>query len=108
MASGTENLSDADVQLLTAARDAQFRLEAVEFAYDANVRQLNFYKIALEFLAVLVAIVFLFLQYLATKENYPRTHDVLGYVGTAFSLIVILLVIWSAMASWRGQIEKKR
>jgi hypothetical protein len=102
-----QNLSDSDVQLLTAARDAQFRLEALEFAYDSNVRRLTAYKTWLDFLAVLVAIVFLFLQYLATKENLPRAHDVLGYAGTGLSFVIILLAIWSAMARWSGQIEKK-
>lgn len=108
MAERGEPLSQADVDLLTEARTARWRLEAVEYAYDASVRSIVSTKTVLEFLAVLVAVLFLFLQYLATRENYPVAHDLLGYIGAAASLAVILMVIWGYMARWPDQIDKKR
>ena len=81
-------------------------MEAYEFAYDAHIRSLNRRKTVLEFLAVLVAVVFLFLQYIVKERE--AAHAALGYVGTALSLAVILMVIWGHMDGWPRQIEKKR
>lgn len=99
-------LSDADMVVLTEARTKKWKLEAYEFAYDARVRDLYSYKTKLEFLGMLVAIVFLFLQYLA--KELSGLHSFLGYVGTGLSLVVILMVIRSYISGWPAQIEKKR
>src|SRR5262245_60295146 len=103
MASSPAPLSQGDVQLLTEARTAFWKLEAYEFAYDACVRSIYAKRLLLEFLGVAVAIGFLYLQYLA-KGNW--LHDFIGYVGTGFSLALILLVIWGHIARWQDQIEK--
>jgi mobilome CxxCx(11)CxxC protein len=105
-AGGQDSLTDADALLLTEARTARWKLESYEFAYDARIQVLNRYKTALEFLAVLVAVVFLFLQYLFKEDT--DLHNLLAYVGTALSLVVILMVIWGHMSRWTDQIEKKR
>jgi mobilome CxxCx(11)CxxC protein len=102
-----EQLTDDEVRILTQARDARWRLESYEYAYDARVRRLYAYKVVLEFLAVLIAVVFLFVQYVA-KDRSTIAHDILGLIGTGLSLAVILIVIWGHMDRWTDQIEKKR
>jgi mobilome CxxCx(11)CxxC protein len=99
-------LDDQTCRLLTDARTWQWKLEAYEFAYDGRVRRLAFYKTLLEFLAVLVAILFLYLQYLV--KEHDTAHAILGYVGAGASLLVILFVVWGYIARWPDQIEKKR
>jgi hypothetical protein len=99
-------LTEAEALLLTEARTAKWKLEAYEFAYDAYIRTLHGRKTLLEFLAVLVAVVFLFLQYLVKEQQ--AAHTVLGYIGTGLSLAVILIVVWGYIARWPDQIEKKR
>ena len=98
-------LADADVQLLTEARTAFWKLEAYEFAYDACIRSIYGKRMILEFLGIAVAIGFLYLQYLA---GHGWLHDVIGYVGTGCSLALILMVIWGHIARWQDQVEKKR
>jgi hypothetical protein len=100
-------LDNDEVKVLSECRDIRWHLEALEYAYDAHVRRLYFYKVLLEFLAFLVAVVFLFIQYVA-KDRWPAVHDWLGIIGTALSLAVIVVVVWGHMARWTDQIEKKR
>ncbi len=100
-------LNEAEQLLLTEVRTAKWKLETYEFAYDANIRWLNFWKIMIDFLSILIAVVFLFLQYVFKDKN-ATTHEWLGYFGTALSIAVILLAIWGAFARWTDQIEKKQ
>src|SRR5690606_35275244 len=88
----TAPLTDGQLALLTQARTYRWKFEAYEFAYDARVRKLCSNKTVLEFLAVLVALLFLFLQYLVKEDH--TAHTMLGYVGTGLSLAVILMVVW--------------
>ena len=89
----------------------QHELEGFEFAYDAVVRSLRFKKLALEFLGFLVAIAFLYVQYVVKAEGRtPQAntlHDILGYAGTGLSLLVMVGSVWGLMAGWNGQLEKK-
>lgn len=100
-------LSVDEQRLLTDARTVMWKLESYEFAYDAHVRSLNFKRTLLDFLAVLIAVVFLFLQYLVKDKN-AVAHEVLGYVATGLSIAVILTAIWGAFSRWTDQIEKKQ
>jgi mobilome CxxCx(11)CxxC protein len=99
-------LSEEEALLLTEARTAKWTLEQYEFAYDARIRAINHNRTVLEFLGVLVALLFLFLQYVVKEQE--ATHAVLGYVGTGLSLAIILMGIWGYMNRWPDQIEKKR
>jgi mobilome CxxCx(11)CxxC protein len=99
-------MTDAEQSLLTEARTERWKLESYEFAYDCAVRSLDRKKTVLDFLGILIAIVFLFLQYLFKEVTF--FHTVLTYLGTGLSLAVILMVIWGLISRWTDQIEKKR
>lgn len=99
-------LSEADALLLTEARTAKWVLEQFEFAYDARIRAITQNRVYFEFLAILVAVSFLFAQYVV--KEYAIIHEVLGYIGTALSILVICMVIWGYINRWPDQIEKKR
>jgi mobilome CxxCx(11)CxxC protein len=101
-------LSEVEARVLGEARLLLWKYQAVEYAYDSRVRRLSFRKTLIDYLGVFVAIFFLLLQYFATKENLPRAHDVLGYIGTLLSVLIILLFVWSLANRWTDQIEKKR
>jgi hypothetical protein len=104
--SGSAELSESDIRLLTDARNRRWKLEGYEFAYDARIRRLNYYKLILEFLAFLVAFTLLFVEYLVS--NSPRAHDLVSLVEKGLSIAIIVIVVWGHMARWVDQIEKKR
>ena len=98
-------LSDADIQILTEARTASWRLEQYEFAYDFDVRTLSWIQTVLDFLSVVVAILFIFLQVAVPDANVNLEWQV-GIIGTGLLLLVILATIWANMAQWKTRIEK--
>lgn len=99
-------MTDAEIQLLTEARTAKWKLEIYEFAYDAAVRSMNRWRLLIQYSGVAIAIVFLYLRYLSKEDT--AAHGLLSNVGTGLSLVVILATIWAAFARWPDQIEKKR
>jgi len=100
-------LSDAEIRLLTEARTASWRVEQYEHEYDMTVRALTFRQTVLDYLAVLIALIFLFLHFAVPDKN-KEMQAVLGIVGTGLSLSVILATIWASMAQWKARIEKMR
>lgn len=102
----TNILTDEETRIISIRRDEKLKLEAMEFAYDSAVRSINFRKLVIEFLGVVIAIIFLFILY-TLKEQFPTAHDIAGLVGTGASLIVIIFTIWRYMAKWDEQSEKK-
>lgn len=100
-------LTDQETRDITLARTASWLLESSEHSYDASIRLLYSLKSLIDFSAILIAIVFLFLQYLAKDKN-PTLHDTLGVVGTGLSLFVVLLTVWGLVDRWTDRIEKKQ
>lgn len=100
-------ISELEQRLLTEARTAKWKLEMYEFSYNASIRSINYTKTTLDFLSISIAIIFLFLQYLVKDKNI-YAHEWLGYIGTALSIIVILLAMWGMLFHWKEQIEKKQ
>ncbi len=98
-------LSNEDTVLLTEARTASWRIEQYEFAYDYTVRRLSSLQTRFDFLGVLLAIVFIFLQ-VAVPDSKVNVEYTLGIVGTGLSLILILATIWASMAQWKSKIER--
>ena len=105
------DLTESELKELGTTRAMQHELEGFEFAYDAVVRRIRFKKLTLEFLGFLVAIAFLYGQYVVKAEGTGTQantiHNVLGYVGTGISLLVMIVTVWGLMANWNGQLEKK-
>lgn len=98
-------LSDADTRLLTEARTASWKLQQYEYAYDVAVHSLAWRQTLVEFLGVVVAVIFVFMQ-IAVPDSKVDVEHVLGIAGTGMSLLVILATIWASMAQWKTRIEK--
>lgn len=95
-----KQLSEEDVQLLTEARTANWRLQQYEFAFDFTVRKLSSYQTLLDFGGVLVAVLFLYLHTVVSDSN-AKTESVVAYIGSGLSVAIILFSIWGAMAQWK-------
>ena len=98
-------LSDEDTQLLTEARTSSWRLQHHEYAYDYTVRKLSSMQTLFDFLGILLAIVFIYLQ-VAVPDSKVNVEYVLGLIGTGLSLILILVTVWASMAQWKSRIER--
>ncbi len=98
-------LSNEDTVLLTEARTASWRIQQYEFAYDYTVRRLSSLQTLFDFLAVLLAIVFIYLQ-VAVPDAKVDLEKTLGIVGTGLSVVLILATIWVSMAQWKSRIER--
>ena len=98
-------LSPEDTQILTEARTASWRIEQYEFAYDYTVRRLSWWQTVFEFMGVLLALLFLFLQVAVPDANIQAEY-VLGLVGTGLSLGLLLLTVWALIDQWKSRIER--
>jgi hypothetical protein len=98
-------LSDTDLQILTEARTASWRLQQYEFAYDSDVRTMSSRQTTLDFFGVMIAVIFIFLQ-VAVPDANVNLEWILGLTGSAVSLVVILATIWVSMAQWKTRIER--
>ncbi len=101
----TPLLSNEDTVLLTEARTASWRIQQYEFAYDYTVRRLLSLQTLLDFLAVMLAIVFIYLQ-MAVPDRNVDLQQLLGLIGTGLSLLLILATIWASMAQWKSKIDR--
>ena len=103
--SGPPLLSNEDTVLLTESRTASWRIQQYEFAYDYTVRRLSSLQTLFDFLAVLLAIVFIYLQ-VAVPDAKIDLERTLGVIGTGLSLVLILATIWISMAQWKSRIDR--
>lgn len=72
---------------------------------DYTVRRLSSLQAFLDFLAVALAIVFIYLQVAVPDASLDLEH-LLGVVGTGLSVLLIVATVWTSMSQWKSKIDR--
>ncbi len=99
-------LDGHQITALTDARNAALRHEAFKFALQESVRGLHKLGRIRDMLGFALAMWTLFVLWVIGNRA-SQLHDIAGIVATGLSLAVTTFAVWSFVAKWDEQVEKK-